>query len=245
MKNGIRLVNHLNNIFNWKWHKIYLVVFNFEGDVSNTCQKKCWDWSKGPIADNMTVSLSEGATVRHLQLCDRRRVIQVIKIFLRTTEIFRNFIFFHLVQNITKNIQRIQRRVCTQERQLKILNGHYLLAVGWHWVTVPIMWWKSQHRLGISKDHLSLNAFHHWSHKFQLKLDRAIQNQDWSLGTLHSRMVRPSSITTKTQKFLKSQPDNSVQAEVESEIVLCFDKFKLYFCFLWKSWMLCSPQTQF
>lgn len=134
MKNGIRLVNHLNSIFNWKWHKMYLVVFNFEGDVSNTCQKKCWDRSKGPIADNMTVSLSEGATVRHLQLCDRRQVIQVNKLFLRITEIFRNFIFFHLVQNITKNIQRIQRRVCTQERQLKILNGHYLLAVGWHWI---------------------------------------------------------------------------------------------------------------
>lgn len=94
MKNGIRLVNHLNSIFNWKWHKMYLVVFNFEGDVSNTCQKKCWDRSKGPIADNMTVSLSEGATVRHLQLCDRRQVIQVNKLFLRITEIFRNFIFF-------------------------------------------------------------------------------------------------------------------------------------------------------
>lgn len=35
---------------------MYLVVFNFEGDVSNTCQKKCWDRSKGPIADNMTES---------------------------------------------------------------------------------------------------------------------------------------------------------------------------------------------
>lgn len=40
------------------------------------------------------------------------------------------------------------------------------------------MWWKSQHRLRISKDHLSLNAFHRWSHTFQLKLDRAIHNQD-------------------------------------------------------------------
>lgn len=72
--------------------------------LATRVKKKCWDRSKGPIADNMTVSLSEGATVRHLQLCDRRQVIQVNKIFLRITEIFRNFIFFHLVQNITKNI---------------------------------------------------------------------------------------------------------------------------------------------
>lgn len=129
MKNGIRLVNHLNNIFNWKWHKIYLVVLSFEGDVS-----------KNAGIDRKDLSLITWLWVfqkewlRHLQLCDRRQVIQVNKIFLRITEIFRNFIFFHLVQNITKNIQRIQRHVCTQERQLKILNGHYLLAVGWHWI---------------------------------------------------------------------------------------------------------------